>query len=105
MNFRNLTSKLLTLAMVLAASAAAAPILYSVSGTFTDGGTVTGSFAYDAATNTYSNVSITTTTGSVRTGATYHFVCGQDVPTCTGVAPSAFGYLNLTTNAANQTGL
>src|ERR1051326_2147724 len=87
--------------------ALAIPITWNLSGvTFADGGTASGSFVYDADTNVYSFVNVTTTNGSSRTGATYHFVCGQDVPTCTGVNPATSGiYLNLTSNAANQTGL
>src|SRR5207302_8534322 len=71
-----------------------------------DGGTASGTFTFDPVTGLYTNVNITTTPGTVRTtGATYRFVCGQDVPTCTGVTPSAFGYLNLTSTAADQTGM
>ena len=56
---------------VLGARASASPILWTLSGvTFADGGTASGSFDYDAATNTYSLVNITTTGGSI-TGATY----------------------------------
>ena len=33
---------------------------------FTDGGTASGSFLYDTDTSTYSNVSIVTTAGSIR---------------------------------------
>ena len=53
-------------------SVSAAPILWTLQGvTFSDGGTAFGSFVYDADTNTYSNLDITTTTGSVRAGSTY----------------------------------
>lgn len=84
----------------------AQPITYYVQGTFSDGGTFNGSFSYNADSNTYSAVNIVTTPGTVRTtGATYQFVCGQDVPTCNGVSPDATGYLNLTSAATNQTGL
>jgi len=38
---------------------------------FNDGATASGSFVYDAATNTLSSVNITTTSGSLFTGATY----------------------------------
>ena len=41
--------------------------------TFDDGGTATGSFDYDAATNTYSNIDIMTTAGSVLPGTSYTF--------------------------------
>jgi len=99
--------KYLALLAICVAQAAAVPITWVLSGvTFSDGGTATGSFAYDADTNVYSFVNVTTTNGSARTGATYHFVCGQDVPTCIGVNPATSAiYLNLTSNAANQTGL
>jgi len=92
-------------ALVLAASASAFPTTYTLVGVvFSDGGTATGSFTFDPATNLYSNVQITTTTGSVRTGASYQFVCGQDVASCTGVSPNDTQVLNLTTTMANQTG-
>ena len=96
---------LLALALFAAVSSAQ-PITYYVQGTFGDAGTFSGNFTYDAAANIYSAVNVTTTPGTVRTtGATYTFVCGQDVPTCTGVSPDATGYLNLTSTAADQTGL
>jgi len=93
--------------LVLAAVGAyAQPMTYYVQGVYGDGGTFSGNFTYDAGSNRYSNVLITTTPGTVRTtGATYSFVCGQDVATCNGVSPDGTGYLNLTTNAADQTGL
>src|ERR1051326_1819199 len=83
---------------------------------FDDGGTATGSFNFDPDAGTpcstgaspcgvFSNVKITTTTGSSRTGATYQFVCGADVPSCAGVSPNSTQVLNLTTTAANQTGM
>lgn len=50
------------LGAVLAAAAHAAPVTWTLTGvTFDDGSTVSGSFVYDAATNQYSNVAITTT--------------------------------------------
>jgi hypothetical protein len=92
--------------LLLAASLGAAPITYALVGvTFDDGGTASGSFTFDPATNTFTNVNITTTTGSARSGAVYQFVCGQDVPSCTGLAPNSTEVLNLTSGAANQTGL
>ncbi|HUP04955.1 MAG TPA: putative Ig domain-containing protein, partial [Bryobacteraceae bacterium] len=63
---------------LLAALAALAPLvsaaqvkwtLHSV--TFADGGTATGSFVYDADSNTYSSVNITTTSGTAFAGAAY----------------------------------
>jgi hypothetical protein len=98
-------------------SASAATELYQLIGvTFNDGGTASGTFVFDPNAGTpcstaaspcgrYSNVNITTTTGSARTGAVYSYVCGQDVPSCTGVTPNSTNALYLTTSAANQTGL
>ena len=43
--------------------------------TFTDGGTASGSFLYDADTNVFSAVDITTISGTVVTGHTYAFTC------------------------------
>lgn len=83
----------------LAVSASAAPLVWTLQGvTFTDGGTASGSFMYDAATNTYSNVNITTTAGSVRTGATYHFVAGPPN------SPDSNFFLQLTIGSGILTG-
>jgi hypothetical protein len=104
-------------AFLLTFSATAQPLTWFLQGvTFGDGGTASGSFNFDPDAGTpcrtgaspcglFSNVQIRTTTGSSRTGATYTFVCGQDVPTCTGVSPNSTQVLNLTTTSANQTGL
>src|SRR5258708_19781801 len=57
--------------------ASAAPVVWTLSGvTFSDGGTASGSFIFDADTNTYSSINVTTTPGSVRSGATYLFQNG-----------------------------
>jgi hypothetical protein len=64
--------------------------------TFTDGGTASGSFVYDVSTNTYSNINIATTAGSILTGATYQFV---NVHTS-----NASGVGFLTSAALDQTG-
>jgi hypothetical protein len=55
--------------------ASAIPITWTLQGvTFLDGGTASGSFVYDADTNTFSSINITTTAGTVvTTGATYSF--------------------------------
>ena len=55
------------------ASPASATILeWTLSGaTFNDGGTASGSFDFNTLTDTYTNIDITTTTGSILTGATY----------------------------------
>lgn len=57
---------------VISVSASAVPLLWTLNGVnFNDGGTASGTFVYDADTTTYSAINITTTTGGVRTGATY----------------------------------
>jgi hypothetical protein len=90
----------------LSLTASAGPILWTLEGvTFAGGGTASGSFDFDADTGLYSNVDIVTTTGGGVTGATYLFTCGQDVPTCTGVAPNSTEALFLTSNAVSQSGL
>lgn len=62
----------LALAGGLGASAQAAPILWTLSDVlFMDGGTASGSFVYDATTESYSNIAITTTDSSLVTNATY----------------------------------
>jgi len=54
--------------------ASAAPVTWYLQGvTFVDGGTATGSFVYDANTNTYSSINITTTSGATLQGFTYAF--------------------------------
>lgn len=53
-------------------TAHAVPVNWTLSGTFDDGGTASGSFTYDADTNTYSAIAITTTAGSTRGGASYN---------------------------------
>jgi uncharacterized repeat protein (TIGR01451 family) len=86
------------LTFLLPAVANAVPLTYNLSGvTFSDGGTASGSFQYDAVTNAYSNVNIMTAGGS-RSGATYHSVSG-------GFAPDSSGILLVTMAGAGQTGL
>jgi len=106
------------LALFLLTTAANAEVLtWFLDGVkFDDGGTARGSFNFDPDAGTpcstgaspcgrFSNVNITTTTGSMRTGATYRFVCGTDVPTCTGLSPDSTAKLDFTTTAADQTGM
>jgi hypothetical protein len=85
-------------------SVSAAPVTWTLQGvTFNDGGTASGSFVYDAQTNTYSAINITTTTGTTRTGASYAFVC---ITPCTQAQPSPVVVLFLTaSSASDQTGL
>ena len=71
----------LVLLGLFVACGSAAPLVWTLNGvTFIPIGpgsvcaTASGSFWYDPATNTYSNVNITTTTGCGATGATFGFV-------------------------------
>jgi hypothetical protein len=55
-----------------APSASAGPILWTLENvTFNDGGTASGSFDYNADTNTYSSIDIITNAGSAFSGAAY----------------------------------
>ena len=100
---------------LLAAAAKASPVTWMLNGvTLSDGGTASGTFTFDADAGTacgssspcgvYSNVHISTTNGTSRTGALYSFVCEQNVPACTGVSPDSTEVMFLSSNAANQTG-
>ena len=59
-----------------AGGASAVPVMWTLQGvTFSDGGTASGSFVYDADTNTYSSINVSTTAGTVvTTPATYQFL-------------------------------
>lgn len=60
------------LALAAVAPASAMPLTWTLSGVvFEDGGTASGSFVYDADTNTYGTISVTTTAGTLFGGATY----------------------------------
>jgi hypothetical protein len=66
----------------------ASPVLWTLTGVnFSDGGTASGSFIYDADTNTYSDIDIVTTSGSAQGGATYTVV---NPLAAFGPAPTAF---------------
>lgn len=69
-------SMLLTVAMLgLSLPAQAMSVKWELSGVvFDDAGTASGSFVYDATTDMYSNVAITTTGGSSFGGTTYSSV-------------------------------
>lgn len=93
-------------------TAIANPILWNVyGGTFQDGGTITGSLTYDASTNTYSSVDITTFGGGIS-GSTYTFIDpSHDGPFTWLLSPSpgqGIGtpvlYLNLNTPLTNAGG-
>jgi len=60
------------LALTLIAGANGQPLTWYVQGvTFDDGGTASGSFVFDAGSNTFSFVNVTTTNGTTRNGANY----------------------------------
>src|SRR5260370_29492460 len=87
------------LTFLLPAGANAVSLTYNLSGvTFSDSGTASGSFQYDAVTNAYSNVSIITTNGGSRSGATFNSESG-------GVSLLTGGILPITLPVARQTGL
>jgi hypothetical protein len=94
---RKVFFSLLAVALV-SGSASAIPVRWTLSGvTFTDGGTASGSFVYDADLNAYSSVSITTTAGSVLlTGATLQFVAPGLTPTSGQVLTTASSTADLT---------
>jgi hypothetical protein len=83
---------------LMIAGAQAAPVTYTLSGvTFSDTATASGSFQYDAATKTYSNVNVTTT-GATRAGETYNSVSS-------GFAGDSGGVLLVTAPEGSQAGL
>ena len=108
---------LLGLLPVLAVTTSATPVTWFFNNvTFNDGGTLTGSFSFDADAptacsggallcGTFSNFNITTTAGSARTGASYTVVCGVGDASCNGVSPNSTEVLFLTSTSSNQTGL
>jgi hypothetical protein len=65
-------SILLLVTLLVSLTANAAPVTWTVNSLmFDDGGTGSGTFSYDADTNTYSNIDILTTAGTASTGAPY----------------------------------
>ena len=69
-----LTALALPLAVSLAPVAHAAALTWTLQNVvFDDGGTASGSFVFDADTNTYSAINVTTTDGSVLGGSVYQF--------------------------------
>ena len=74
----------LVLALATFAQAAAPNVTYTLVGiTMSDGAVASGSFVFNAGTNTYSSISITTSGGTVFTGQTY-----------TAVAPSQLSFVS-----------
>ncbi len=55
-------------------------VTWYITGAFDDGGTVSGSYVFNADTDTYSSIDVTTTDGTTRDGADYTFYdpcCGE----------------------------
>lgn len=78
----------------LGASVSAAPLTWTLDNVvFDDGGTVTGSFVYDADTNTYSGISLQTAGGPI-TGASGYLLTWLGVSTLPSYpySRSAFGF-------------
>jgi hypothetical protein len=58
------------LLLLFSNSVTAAPVTWYITGQFTDGGTISGSYAFDGP-STFSSVNITTTAGSSASGSQY----------------------------------
>jgi hypothetical protein len=70
----SLRSAIIGLAAVvfcLGAPVVASPLTWNISGTFNDGGTISGSFVYDADASLFSSIDVVTTAGSILGGADY----------------------------------
>jgi hypothetical protein len=77
--------------------ASADGITWTLSGvTFDDGGTASGSFIYDATTNAYSSIDISTTATSTFAGATYTGLSGGFGSSSTGMLLGPVGDLTNT---------
>lgn len=77
----------------------ATPITWAlVNVNFDDGGTASGSFVYDADTNTYSSINVITTGGTTLPGGTYDSLAPSYTPT------NGFVALVLSTNGPDFTG-
>ena len=77
-----LRATICALGLILALGATesrAAPLEWTLlDATFDDGGVAFGSFVFDADTNTYSDISITTTAGTSHSGDAYQVEHGFD---------------------------
>ena len=81
----------------------AAPVTWYLSGVqFADGGTGSGSFSYDASSNTFSSINITTTAGSAGPGGHYIVINASVTQDASHVrvVTLASGDLNLTPSLA-----
>ena len=63
-----------TCTFLLSAMPSWAATWYVYDGNFDDGGSISGQFDYDFSTTTYSNISITSAAGSLRTGQSYSLI-------------------------------
>jgi hypothetical protein len=87
------------LAFLCAGGANSTPVTWHLQGVaFSDSGTASGSFVYDATANLYGSINIVTTAGSIRTGATYLFVNPN------AFISTAMNLAAVTTNVGNLTG-
>ena len=83
-----------TLLTAVAFAASATPLTWTLTGvTFVDGSTASGTFTFDADTNTYSSIDVMTTGGTAYPAETYTFLCTSP---CAGIAPDADNVLLLT---------
>lgn len=104
------TSLLSLFALTLAPfSATATPLLWTLNGTFTDGGTASGSFTYDADTNVFSNINILASGGSSglpasafqyisSSGSTFLVLFDSNAPDLTGAHWLMLGFNSPLTN-------
>lgn len=103
MNYLHLATQMLRAGLLfslMSVCACANQITWTLEGvTFTDGGTASGSFVFDANLDAYSSINIVTTNGSVFTGSDYTFPDPANAPF---TGPSEL--FMVTSNAANLTG-
>lgn len=97
-SLRSTIFSLAAVVLCLGAPAAAAPLTWNISGMFNDGGTMSGSFVYNADTNIFTSIDVTTTAGSLLGGSNYTL----PVPCCEGL-PSA-NFLLFVTATGDLTG-
>jgi hypothetical protein len=98
LTFRSLiTASALFVLFCVPSIASADGITWGLSGvTFDDGGTASGSFVYDAITNTYSSISIITSPGAAFGGTTYTSLSSAFGSSSTGLLVGASGNLTNT---------
>jgi hypothetical protein len=76
---RTVPALLASLVLAAAPAANAAPLVWTlVDGLLDDGGAASGSFIYDADTNTFSAINLVTTGGSVLSGGTFQVLLDGD---------------------------